>query len=129
MSQENVEIVRRAYNAWSEGGEFTRSLAAFDDAVVIRPIIGPEWRGPEGLIGMAVDWTEDLAEWSMSAEEFIHCGEQVLVKVHQTGVGKASGVPVDSDYWFVNTLRASKIVRLEIYADRAEALEAAGLSE
>ena len=128
MSGENVEIVCRAYEAWAGDGDLATSLTAFDDSVLIRPIIGPEWQGPEGLVAMAADWIEDLTDWSMSAEEFIDGGGQVVVKVHQTGVGETSGVPVESDYWFVNTLRAGKIVGLEIFADRDAALEAAGLS-
>ena len=43
--------------------------------------------------------------------------------------GKASGATVAWSYWQVATIRNGKWVRAEWFIDRAEALEAAGLSE
>jgi ketosteroid isomerase-like protein len=43
--------------------------------------------------------------------------------------GKASGAGVVYDYWLVVTYRNGKALRAEWFADRAEALEAAGPSE
>jgi ketosteroid isomerase-like protein len=128
MSQENVEAVRRGHAAW-ERGDLEEALAAFDEAVVIRPIIGPTWHGREGLLEMAADWTEGLDNWTMAAEEFIDAGDRVVVRVHQTGKGEASGVPITADYWFVYTVDDGKVVRMDMYADRNEALEAARLSD
>ena len=128
MSRENVEVVRRVFDAL-ERGELHGGLALFDEEVIVRPIIGPIWHGREGVLGMAVDWTEGLAAWSMTAEEFIDAGNHVVVRVHQTGVGKASGVPITSDYWFVFTVRTGRVVRWDMHADRREAFEAVGLRE
>ncbi len=128
MSEENVELVKRMFSAWQDG-DLNASLAFYDESLVIHPIIGPDWHGPEGVIGMAADWTEGFVEWSMTTEDFMDAGDQVVVHVHQLGVGEASGVSVESDYWFMFTVGAGKIVQLDMYADRAEALEAAGLSE
>jgi len=43
--------------------------------------------------------------------------------------GRASGAGVQFSYWSVSTYRNRKAVRIEWFADRAEALEAAGLSK
>ena len=43
--------------------------------------------------------------------------------------GRASGADLVFSYWLVTTYRNGKIIRAEWFADRAEALEAAGLSE
>jgi ketosteroid isomerase-like protein len=43
--------------------------------------------------------------------------------------GSKSGASVDWRYWNVITLRRGKWLRIEWFTDRAEALEAAGLSE
>jgi ketosteroid isomerase-like protein len=43
--------------------------------------------------------------------------------------GKSSGAGVDWSFWVVNTFRNGKMLRLEWFTDRAEALEAAGLAE
>ena len=43
--------------------------------------------------------------------------------------GKESGVPIEHEIGDLFTLRDGKIVRYDSYWNRAEALEAAGLSE
>jgi ketosteroid isomerase-like protein len=43
--------------------------------------------------------------------------------------GGETGAGVQFNYWVVVTLRQGKIVREHWFADREEALEAAGLSE
>jgi hypothetical protein len=44
--------------------------------------------------------------------------------------GKASGATIDWKYWgVVFTFRNGKVLRIEWFANRAEALEAAGLSK
>ena len=43
--------------------------------------------------------------------------------------GRASGAQVEFNYWVVVTFRDGKILRDHWFTDRADALEAAGLSE
>lgn len=52
--------------------------------------------------------------------------QQVIARVHQRAVGTESRVPVEADFWMVLTVRAEKVVRLDSYADKQPALEAAG---
>jgi len=61
--------------------------------------------------------------------EFLDAGDQVLVQVRQTALAGGSAIPVESDFWFVFAMREKKIVRLSFHNRRAEALEAAGLTE
>jgi ketosteroid isomerase-like protein len=130
MSQENVEIVRRSYAAFDRGD----LAAALDDAdpdLVVRRY-DPEdatWHGPEGFVQSFVDWTEGFDQFSASAEEFIDAGDRVIVRIHQIARGKGSGVPVEADFWFVHKLSGGKVTRLDMFASKAPALEAAGLRE
>jgi ketosteroid isomerase-like protein len=87
------------------------------------------FRGHEGFLQALAEWVEDFEEWSYSFEEYIDAGDRVVVRVHQSGRGQASGVRVEADFWFVHTMAGRKITRLDIYAKRAQALEAVGLSE
>ena len=128
MSRENVELVRQGFEAWDRG-DLAGVIRTFHEDAVIRPIIGPEWHGPEGFLGMAADWVEDFAEHTVQAEDFVDAGEAVVVRVRQEGRGVESGAPIEAVYWFVYTLRKRKAVRLELYRTEAEALEAVGLSE
>ncbi len=130
MSQENVEIVRRVWEAW-ERGDLTALLEPMsDDVVTVRVgLDNVTYVGKEGFLELTADWSEGFAEWSATPEEFVDAGDRVVVRNHQTARGETSGAPVESDFWFVYTIGGGKIVRLDMYAARAEALEAAGLRE
>src|SRR5262249_1757597 len=67
-------------------------------------------------------------ELKVTFEEIIDAGDQVVVVAHHEGRGQVSGVEVDSRYYEVYTVREGKVSRIDEYANRAEALEAAGLS-
>jgi ketosteroid isomerase-like protein len=128
MSEENVETMRRAFAAWTQG-ELADAIEFVDENAIIRPIIGPEWRGPQGLLEMFTDWVEGFDQFSMTAEEFIDAGDSVVVRVRQEGRGSSTGVPVQVIFWFVYWVKDGKMTRLEMFEDREPAFEAAGLSQ
>jgi len=74
-------------------------------------------------------WASAWDELEVSAEEFIDAGNRVLVTAYHRGRGRGSGVEVDTRFYEVYTLRDGKVVRVDEYAERAEALDAAGLRE
>ena len=59
----------------------------------------------------------------------VDAGDSVVVRVRQSGRGKETGAHVESDGWQVFTLRDGKVVHCRGYDTKAQALEAAGLSE
>ncbi len=61
--------------------------------------------------------------------EFIDAGDHVVALVRLSGKGEGSGVNVELATYHVLTFRDGKVARRRLYTDRAEALEAAGLSE
>ena len=133
MSRENVEVVRRAFEAW-DAGNLSGLLALLDNDLVTRrlpPMADPgTWHGTEGMLEMVAEWMEAFDEFKMKAEEFIDAGDHVVVPVAQAGRGSDSGVPVTATFWFVYGVRDGKtLTTLDIYATRGEALEAAGLRE
>jgi len=71
-------------------------------------------------------WSDD---YQLELEELIDGGASILVVLHEHGHGRGSGVPFSRRFTQVWTFQAGRIVRWEIFADRAAALEAAGLSE
>jgi ketosteroid isomerase-like protein len=44
-------------------------------------------------------------------------------------VGSQSSAPIEADFWFLYGFRDGRVVRLDMYAREAQALEAAGLRE
>jgi ketosteroid isomerase-like protein len=130
MSEENLEIVRRLFTAFS-GGDTTAWLQELDPDVVLQVDQGATgvYRGHEGAIKSLVDWTEDIDDFKVVAEEFLDNDDYVVVRTRQTGSGKSSGAPMEGLFWFVCQMREGKVVRIHVLATEQAALEAAGLSE
>ena len=130
MSQENVEIVRRAFAYEIYGvGDRAEAQAIFDPHVVMNPSDeGPSY----GFDAMRADWerwTSVFEDLRVTVEEIIDGGDQVVVVAHHEGLGQKSGVKVDTRFYEVYTLREGKVSRVDEFTEKAEALEAAGLSE
>jgi ketosteroid isomerase-like protein len=130
MSEENLEIVRRVFTAFSEG-DTAAWLQDMDPDVVLHVEQAGQgvYRGHEGAIKSLVDWTEDIDDFKVVPEEFLDNGDYVVVRTRQTGSGKSSGAPMEGLFWFVCQMRAGKVVRIHVLNTEQEALEAAGLSE
>jgi ketosteroid isomerase-like protein len=133
MSQENVEILRRLYEPWANGD---LSADLFDPKVEFSrigaetPGLVGRWLGLDELSTAMLDYLRAFSDLRIEAERIIDLGgDRVLVLSRQTAFGKQSGVPIEHELGDVFTLRDGKVVRLESYWNRADALEAAGLSE
>jgi len=130
MSEENVEVVRKAIAYEYYGfGDRPEAEAIFDPQVVLNPI---DEEPSSGLDAMRADmerWASAFDELKVTIEEIIDAGDQVVVVAHHQGRGRASGVEVDTRFYEVYTLCEGKVSRVDEYIERAEALEAVGLSE
>jgi len=135
MSQENVEIVLRAVEAFNR--EDLQLLAEFcaEDFVFVSVLTaveagGATYRGPESWESYFVDMHETWEEWQVENFRVFDGGEDQVVGVLSiVGKGKRSGVPVDREIGLVYTLRRGELVRMLSYLEPAEALAAAGLQE
>ena len=65
----------------------------------------------------------------MDVERAFDCGDEVLLFVRVRGQGSHTGIPLDVQIAQLVTLRDGKVVRVKVFPDRDEALEAAGLSD
>jgi ketosteroid isomerase-like protein len=133
MSEEDVAVVRRGWEAY-ESGDLSAMLALFsDDVVVYQAPPLPDastFHGREGVLQSLFDWAEGFAEFDQKGEEFIDAGGgQVIVRVHQTARGAESGVAVEGEFWFVFAVGGGKFVRLDMYNDRDQAFEATSLRQ
>jgi ketosteroid isomerase-like protein len=133
MSQENVEILRRAFDALNRSG-VDGILPFLDPQIewVSIPDFLPDARDYYGHDGVA-SWFQRIAEvsgettWELA--EITHPGEPMVVASRISGRGKGSGTPMQITVFHVITLANGKALRFESYLTRSEALEAAGLSE
>ena len=131
MSQENVETVRRLYEAF-DLGDVPAALGFFDPEVVMdasHRVDGRVGHGREELTAILAEWLDTWEGWREEIEEVRDLGDQVLVLSTQYGRGKESGVEWENRFAMLYEIERGKITRWKIYDDPREALEAAGLSE
>jgi ketosteroid isomerase-like protein len=129
MSQENVEVVKRMYQAF-HGGDAEGALAHFDPDVLVdasRRVDGGIGHGREELNAIISRWLGAWEEWREEIEEIRDLGNQVLVVATQHGRGKGSGVEVENRYALLYGVEGDSISAMTVYPTPAEALEAAGL--
>jgi ketosteroid isomerase-like protein len=131
MSQENVESVKRSLEAFAQRDRAGWSELC-DSEVEAVPV--GEW--PEGEIrGREAVWDFLLAAdepWEPGAFEATEVSDgpdAVAIRMRRKLRGRSSGVEVDYDYWAAFTFRNGKVIRVEWFDERDEALEAAGLRE
>jgi ketosteroid isomerase-like protein len=129
VSQENVEIMRRGYERFRATGE----IRARPDLVWDVSRLGwPDQQiyvGAEGANRFNAEWADAWDGWEVKAEEYIDAGERVVVIVNQKGRSKATGIPVDMRFAQVWSFRDGQAIRMQMYSNVDEALEAAGLKE
>jgi ketosteroid isomerase-like protein len=134
MSRENVEIVRRGFEEFKQGGveamidSFWAPEIIWDMTETGIPGYGT-YNGYDEIKAFFADWFSAFEEWEFEVEELFDCDDRVVVIARQRGLGSSSGAEVGLKFAQVITLRAGKTVRVVNYLDRGEALEAAGLSE
>ena len=136
MSQENVEVVIGQFE-----GVNARAFAAVMDAYAEDVILIPHGRwgalgsnqvvaGKDAVGEWFGDWFRTFdRDYRFEVEESRDLGDRVFIVATHHGRGRSSGVPVATQTTYLYTVRKGKISQVELWDDRDEALEAAGLRE
>jgi ketosteroid isomerase-like protein len=131
MSQENVDRLRRAFEAWSRGDRQTVEALLRDflaPGFEMHPLYLDEvYRGVEGLWAM---WAAARATWEdyrFELEEILDLDDDALVMGPRLDRGAASGVPISQPLGMLFTFRDDKAVRAKSFTSKQEALEAVGV--
>ena len=134
MSLENVQLVLQQFertnardfagvmDTWAEDvtldlhGDFAPSANETSGKAAVG-----EWFG---------DWFRQFgSDYRFDIEECIDAGDRVFLEATHHGHGRHSGVTVEQRTAYVYTVREGRIARVEVWADREAAIEAAGLTE
>jgi ketosteroid isomerase-like protein len=132
MSRENVEILRRAFEAWNAGDVegILELITPETEFIPIRSVLeGGSYRGPEGIRQFTRDAAEEWEFLRILPDEFRDLGERVLMLGHFDGRGRGSGMDIRFPVGWVARLSGGKIVHICTYPDPQQALEAVGLRE
>jgi ketosteroid isomerase-like protein len=135
MSEESVEIVLKAMEAFSAGG-IEAALAYADADIVVHPY--PEWlEGPEVLHGhdgvrFVTEWwtTQGFSEPRVELEEVRDAGDKVVALYWQSAEAVGSGDRVVQQSGAVcSGFRDGRVSEVSYFLTWKEALEAAGLGD
>ena len=134
MSQENVEVVRRMFQAFADEGldgyaefwgpdiDWRAAEGAIDD-------VG-EMHGPIAVRRCVQDWIDTFDDFSVAVEELRDLGDDRVLSIQRLkGRAKLSGAETDLRFAVVSTVRDGKVVRGREYLSVEDALEAAGLRQ
>jgi ketosteroid isomerase-like protein len=131
VSEENVDLVRRAYEHFARTGEPDVSAyapeiewhsAAEDPGLEV-------FHGVEGVKKLIAEVQEQLEDFRTEPFEFLDAGDRVVAGLVHRGRGRGSSAEVEMREWNVFLIQEGRIVSACEYPHREEALEAAGLRE
>jgi ketosteroid isomerase-like protein len=135
MSEENVEIVRKAIDAWNRGDEALKAFVAEHNApdVTLYPLKGLAdshmLHGRDETLRRLMEVREPWERSVVEAEELVEAGDYVVAAVHVGAVVKGTDDELEMRLFWTYRFREGLITEIHSFRTFAEALEAAGLRE
>src|SRR4051794_11807016 len=130
VSGENLQIVRRGFEAFNESGvEGILPMIHPDFEATTPPSLASEpdtYRGVDGIRRWFDSFDEVMEEIRWDARAFHEAGDRVVVEFTLRARGKTTGLDFGQDAVMVWELRDRKATRLELYPTLDEAMAAAG---
>ena len=130
MSQENLDLLRRGFEHTARTGEMLAEIVhpdvVWDTTTFVGGLNLKRCVGVDEINAWLAEWVEAFETWSIDIEEVVDGGDRVVTCVRQHATVR-HGPDVDMHLAFVWTFRDGLVSRTEMHADRAAALEAAGL--
>jgi ketosteroid isomerase-like protein len=133
-TSENAELVRKAFDAFNSGDP-SFFLEHYDPDIVLRiwppNINSGTYHGAEAVERQYSQYFGAFGTtFRVEIQKLIEIGDSVLTTSKTTGRGRRSGVPVQSlSVFWIATIRAGKIIRIDEPATLEEACAILGLSE
>jgi ketosteroid isomerase-like protein len=131
VSKENVEIVRKIFDGWSQG-----------DFSVGKDLVTPdfEWDqhadavepGPRHGSGIATTLSRIFEVWEgfrVVPERYVDGGDRILVLARNQGRNRQTGLEVEQPFGYLWTLDSGKLARVQVFTSHERALEASGLEK
>jgi ketosteroid isomerase-like protein len=132
MSQENVEIVGKVYDAWARSDP-SQAFDYLDPEVVWEAIEdAPDagtYRGHSGVERYMDDWLRDFEDFAFEFGPPVEVEGRLVLEQWGRNRGRGSGLETEIHYAAVYTFRGGKVFTVKEYNTYAEALEAVGLSK
>ena len=130
MIREAVELARSAVERWN-ADDLEAIYADWDPEIIMRP--DPNFPEAGELFGVSAvrrffeDQRKFMGPGRVEILEEHDLGERCLMRIRQNVEAPASGVRSSYDWSLLSTAPAGKIIRIEFFIDREQALKAAGV--
>jgi|SRR5215211_272562 len=126
MSEENIDLIKRIYDAWDREESARDFISAEVEYVNPAYAVEPGTRVGRGSFRVI---RETYEHFRIAIERFVDAGgEDVVVLAHYSASGRGSGVPLTGEHGYVWTVKDGEAVRFRWFNSHREALEAAGLA-
>ena len=129
MSSDNLEIVKRGFDAFNESGvEGIIPLIHSDFEATTPPSLASEpdtYRGPDGIRRWFDSFDEVMDEIRWEPHRFREVGDRVVVEFTLRARGKTTGLDFGQDAVMVWEIRDGMASRLDLFQSLDEALVAA----
>lgn len=129
MSRENVELVQRGVEDVETFWGLLDEHVVWDLRDFGAPDLDGVYVGRDAVVAASRRWWGTWTDYQLDAEDVIDAGSSVVVVLRERGRGKGSGTPFERRFAQVWTFHRGKVIRWEIFRDKTEALNAAGLRE
>jgi ketosteroid isomerase-like protein len=134
MSKEDADIIRRAYEVWNEAGPAAVTEQFWAEDAVYRE--GPGWpdagvfEGRAAALARMQRLVELVGPITVHLDELIDLGDgRFVANTRMVGESAKGNPPYTQEFAVVQRVRDGLVVEADYFLDRAQALEAVGLSE
>jgi ketosteroid isomerase-like protein len=134
VSNESIELVKSAFDAWNRGDFDTFANHLAEDVAWLEVSGRPEGGAAERLgrdrLRQSLESLFDAWEsYRLEVQQIHDVGDRVVAVVREVARGRASGVEIDGLWGYLIAVGDGEIVRIEAYRDAQVALERAGLGK
>ena len=132
MSQENVELLYRWYEAFRKHDNEACVRDSAAEVEIVSYLLGVGGHGLQGTRRTPALHRPVLASSRIGTPGWLKTidhGDTVVAEIRMAGKGAGSGLEIEQTTWQVTRFRDGKLTGFTAYGDRAQALEAVGLSE
>jgi ketosteroid isomerase-like protein len=134
MSQENMELARRAYEGWGKGDpepviEAFAQEVEWDYSAYPLPDVAERGTGRENYLQFLADFSASWAKHEITVSDIIAFDEHVVIAIHERMETSRGNLALERDIAHACTLRDGRVVLVRAFRTKAEALQAARLKE
>jgi ketosteroid isomerase-like protein len=132
MSEEKADLVRSAYERLNQR-DIEGLVALCDETFLLdmsERVFNPDtYRGHDGIRRFCADVDEAWETYHWTVEEALAADDSVVAMLHCQGTSRHGGPQVDWRVAWLWIVQGGKALSIRFFRNRADALEAAGLSE